>query len=72
MNIINRFNNLYFCRFSPSTFPDLLHLLEVGTLAKKYKKTPAQILLHFLVKQNIVVIPKSTNLDRLRVSFEIY
>ncbi|XP_035449985.1 1,5-anhydro-D-fructose reductase [Spodoptera frugiperda] len=59
-------------KYSPSTFPDLLHLLEVGTLAKKYKKTPAQILLHFLVKQNIVVIPKSTNLDRLRENMNIY
>ncbi|CAH1637649.1 unnamed protein product [Spodoptera littoralis] len=59
-------------KYSPNTFPDLLSLPEVDTMAKKYEKTPAQILLHFLVKQKIVVIPKSTNLDRLEENKNIY
>ncbi|CAH0690078.1 unnamed protein product [Spodoptera exigua] len=59
-------------KYSPSTFPDLLSLPDVTTLAKKYGKTPAQILLHFLVRQNIVVIPKSTNLERLKENMDFY
>lgn len=56
-----------FMYFSPSVFPDLMTVPEVVTIAKKYGKTPAQILLHFLVQQKIVVIPKSTSAARMKV-----
>ncbi|CAI2356550.1 unnamed protein product [Caenorhabditis sp. 36 PRJEB53466] len=39
-------------------------------LAEKYKKSPAQILLRHLTQRNIVVIPKSTDAQRLRDNLE--
>ena len=56
-----------FFNFSPEVFPDLFTVPEVVTIAKKFGKTPAQILLNFLVEQKIVVIPKSTNKARMKV-----
>ncbi|VDK57450.1 unnamed protein product [Anisakis simplex] len=44
----------------------------VKELAKKYGKTPAQILLRHLLQRQIVVIPKSTNAERLRENFNIF
>ncbi|VDK63457.1 unnamed protein product [Anisakis simplex] len=43
----------------------------VKELAKKYGKTPAQILLRHLLQRQIVVIPKSTNAERLRENFNV-
>jgi aldehyde reductase len=40
-------------------------------IAEKLAKTPAQILLRFLVQQGIIVIPKSTNPLRLESNFKI-
>uniref|UniRef100_A0A1I7T5R9 Aldo_ket_red domain-containing protein n=1 Tax=Caenorhabditis tropicalis TaxID=1561998 RepID=A0A1I7T5R9_9PELO len=39
-------------------------------LADKYKKSPAQILLRHLTQRNIVVIPKSTNAQRLKENLD--
>uniref|UniRef100_F1L6R3 Prostaglandin F synthase 1 n=1 Tax=Ascaris suum TaxID=6253 RepID=F1L6R3_ASCSU len=44
----------------------------VVRLAQKYGKTPAQILLRHLTQRQIVVIPKSTNRERLRENFNIF
>ncbi|CAD5205756.1 unnamed protein product [Bursaphelenchus okinawaensis] len=41
-------------------------------LAKKYNKTPAQILLRHMVQQGITVIPKSTNPERLKQNFSLF
>jgi aldehyde reductase len=41
-------------------------------LAKKYKKSPGQILLRHLIQQNIAVIPKSTNAQRIRDNFNLF
>uniref|UniRef100_A0A915CCI3 NADP-dependent oxidoreductase domain-containing protein n=1 Tax=Parascaris univalens TaxID=6257 RepID=A0A915CCI3_PARUN len=41
-------------------------------LAKKYNKTPAQILLRQMVQRGISTIPKSTNVDRVRENFNIF
>ncbi|KAI6213101.1 hypothetical protein M3Y94_00110100 [Aphelenchoides besseyi] len=44
----------------------------VQELAKKYNKTPAQILLRHTIQQKISVIPKSTNPDRLKQNIDIF
>ncbi|KAI6221978.1 hypothetical protein M3Y99_01519100 [Aphelenchoides fujianensis] len=44
----------------------------VQELAKKYNKTPAQILLRHTIQQGISVIPKSTNPDRLKQNIDIF
>lgn len=64
---------LYLCNmqknFSPDTFPDLLGHKDVKEIAEKHGKTPAQVLLNFLVAQRVVVIPKSTSVNRLKVFY---
>lgn len=44
----------------------------VLTLAEKYGKTPAQIMLRFLIQQNIAVIPKSTRPEHIRENFDLF
>ncbi|MBR1443502.1 MAG: aldo/keto reductase [Firmicutes bacterium] len=40
-------------------------------LAKKYRKTAAQVGLRFLYQQDIVIIPKSTHIERMRENLDI-
>ncbi|GMR58032.1 hypothetical protein PMAYCL1PPCAC_28227 [Pristionchus mayeri] len=44
----------------------------VVELAKKYGKTPAQILIRHLLQRRISVIPKSTNPDRVKQNIDIF
>lgn len=44
----------------------------VLALAKKYNKSPAQVLLRHLLQVNICVIPKSTNPKRLHENAQIF
>ena len=37
----------------------------ISELAEKYKKTPAQIMLRWQIQRGIVVIPKSTHIERM-------
>lgn len=43
----------------------------VLNMADKYKKTPAQFLLGYLVQQNIMVIPKASSKERLKENISI-
>lgn len=42
------------------------------SLAEKYRKTPAQILLRFLTQKDIIVIPRSTNPEHIRENFDLF
>lgn len=42
------------------------------SLAEKYHKTPAQIILRWAIQLGISTIPKSSNLDRLKENFDIF
>lgn len=44
----------------------------VEEIAKKHKKTPAQVLLRLLVQSGISAIPKSTNPQRVRENFDVF
>ncbi|MBQ6555250.1 MAG: aldo/keto reductase, partial [Firmicutes bacterium] len=44
----------------------------VKALAQKYGKTPAQVLLRFLVQGNVAVIPKSVHEERLKENIDIF
>ena len=44
----------------------------VLSLAEKYRKTPAQILLRFLTQKDIIVIPRSTNPEHIRENFDLF
>ena len=51
---------------------EMFSVPEIVLLAKKYGKTPAQILLRFITQQNIVVIPKSVHEDRIQENIDIF
>jgi len=44
-------------------------LLEV---AKKYGKTPAQIMLRWILQHGVSAIPKSSSLDRIKENFDVF
>jgi len=51
---------------------EMFALPEVRTLAEKYGKTLAQILLRFLTQQDVIVIPKSVHEERIRENISIF
>lgn len=44
-------------------------LVEIG---EKYNKTSAQIALKYLLYRNMVIIPKSANLERLKENIDLF
>ncbi|VEN45575.1 unnamed protein product [Callosobruchus maculatus] len=52
--------------------PGLLYNSTVVEIAEKHKKTAAQVLLRHSLQKGLVVIPKSTNLERVKENFEIF
>uniref|UniRef100_A0A2H8TUP4 Alcohol dehydrogenase NADP(+) n=1 Tax=Melanaphis sacchari TaxID=742174 RepID=A0A2H8TUP4_9HEMI len=52
--------------------PEIMENEVLLNIAKKHSKTPAQVLLRFIVQKGIVVIPKSTNPQRLMSNIEIF
>lgn len=44
----------------------------VKELAEKYGKTPAQVLLRFLIQSDVAVIPKSVHEERIRENINIF
>ncbi|KAJ7683034.1 NADP-dependent oxidoreductase domain-containing protein [Mycena rosella] len=50
--------------------PSLLTYDAVASLANKYQKTPAQVLLHWAAQREIAVVPKSNNHERLVQNLE--
>lgn len=55
-----------------NTVPDLLENPVVVSIASKHKKSPAQILLKYIVELGITTIPKSTNENRLKANIGIF
>lgn len=49
-----------------------MNLDMVKKLAEKYRKAPSQILLRHLVQQNIIVIPKSANPNRIKSNIDVF
>lgn len=52
--------------------PVLLNDPTVKKLSEKYKKTPAQILLRWLIQHEIIAIPKSVTPSRIKENFEVF
>ncbi|XP_062123835.1 aldo-keto reductase family 1 member B1-like [Drosophila sulfurigaster albostrigata] len=52
--------------------PNLFDIPEVKEIAAAHGKTPAQVLLRWIVDNGIVIIPKSTNPERLKQNLNVF
>ncbi|XP_031843675.1 dihydrodiol dehydrogenase 3 [Nomia melanderi] len=52
--------------------PDMLQNDVVLEVAKKYKKTAAQILLRYILQNGFATIPKSTNPQRIKENIQVF
>lgn len=44
----------------------------ITSIAKKYGKTPAQVVLRWNLQRGVIVIPKSTHLERIQENFDLF
>ncbi|XP_025831663.1 aldose reductase [Agrilus planipennis] len=58
--------------YNKTDFPDILGHPVVKELAEKYNKTTGQILLRHLVQQNVIIIPKSSNPERIKQNIDVF
>ncbi|XP_076392581.1 aldo-keto reductase family 1 member A1 isoform X2 [Megachile rotundata] len=53
-------------------FPDLLGHPIVQKISTEHKRSPAQILLRFLLQLGVVVIPKSSSPERIKANIDLF
>jgi diketogulonate reductase-like aldo/keto reductase len=71
---------LEFCRkhkiqleaYSPLTKGYKLNDQKLANVAKKYSKTPAQILIRWVLQKDVVVIPKSSHKERILENADVF
>ncbi|MEE9189211.1 MAG: aldo/keto reductase [Candidatus Neomarinimicrobiota bacterium] len=71
---------LRFCRdqdiqlesYSPLTKGRMLNDPAIKAVAKKYERTTAQILIRWVLQHEVVVIPKSSNADRIYENSDVF
>lgn len=51
---------------------DVLNEPILKTIADKYHKTPAQIILRWNIERNIIALPKSSHIERLKQNIDIF
>lgn len=50
----------------------MFELPELLSIGKKYGKTPAQVILQWHIRRGVVVIPKSTHIERMKENFNVF
>ncbi len=67
-----REKNIALEAYSPLTHANKLDDEKLQAIAEKYEKTTAQVLLRWAVQQDIIVIPKSGNPDRIAQNYDVF
>lgn len=62
--------NILMTAYSPIAQGQDLQIPQIKELAKKYGKTPSQIILNWLISKNMVAIPRSATPERIKENFE--
>lgn len=65
-------NNIIVEAWSPLGRKEALANDIIKSLAKKYEKTPAQIILRWIIQQNIIPLPKSVTASRILENSQIF
>lgn len=58
--------------FFRKTLPRILSDDTIRQIAKKHNKTTAQVILKFALERDLIVIPKSTNPQRIKENFDLF
>lgn len=67
-----RTHNILVEAWSPLGRGAVLNNENVAAMAKKYQKSPAQILLKYLYQKQIVIIPKASSVERMNENKDIF
>jgi methylglyoxal/glyoxal reductase len=65
-------NNIQLEAYSPLTRGKRLNHPKILELAKKYNKTPAQVLICWSLQHNVIVIPKSIHEARIKENSQVF
>src|SRR5438046_776019 len=58
--------------YSPLARGERLKHPRISSLAQKYSKTPAQLMIRWGIEHGLVVIPKSTREERIRENSQVF
>lgn len=58
--------------FYRNEIPELLEIPEIKAIASGVGKTPAQVLLKWILKRGVAVIPKSSDPIRLKQNLQLF
>jgi diketogulonate reductase-like aldo/keto reductase len=65
-------NNIQLEAYSPLTRGKRLNHPKILELAKKYNKTPAQVMIRWSLQHNVIVIPKSIHEARIKENSQVF
>lgn len=65
-------NNLTVTAYSPFGTGKDIDLATVRVIADRYNKSPAQIVLKWIIQKGLITVPRSTSYDHLKENIEIF
>ncbi len=65
-------HNIRLSAYSPLTKGEKLEHPTLKLIGKKYGKSPAQIMIRWILEQGVVVLPKSANQSRIKENAQVY